>query len=250
MSERTCTENDCAEGEKARGLCNKHLLRLYRTGTTAARPRKPQPEGGRRCSEPSCTDPHEARGYCNRHYKQKREAGELPVLRRTLRDRFEEKVDRQGPIPPHRPDLGPCHLWTAGKNKNGYGSIGLPGQDTGSAGAHRVAWELYRGPIPEGMHVDHMCHRHDCVNVAHLRLATVPQNAENYSGGPRPHNQRSRHRGVCWDKTNKKWKVTVRHHGRQYSGGYFALEHEDAAGEAARQLRLRLHTYNDADRAA
>jgi hypothetical protein len=39
--------------------------------------------------------------------------------------------------------------------------------------AHRVAWELTYGPIPEGMQVDHLCRNTLCVRATHLRLMTV-----------------------------------------------------------------------------
>lgn len=43
--------------------------------------------------------------------------------------------------------------------------------------AHRVVWRLLRGPIPEGMVLDHMCRNRACVNPAHLRVFTRQQNA-------------------------------------------------------------------------
>lgn len=40
------------------------------------------------------------------------------------------------------------------------------------AKAHRVAYEEVHGPIPEGMHVHHLCHTKACVNVEHMQLMT------------------------------------------------------------------------------
>ena len=55
-----------------------------------------------------------------------------------------------------------CWLWR-GATTNGYGVFGL--RDGVKVKAHRLAWELYCGPIPEGMNVLHHCDNRRCVNV-------------------------------------------------------------------------------------
>jgi len=66
-----------------------------------------------------------------------------------------------------------CWLWTGARFSNGYGSFWLLGK---SVGAHRVAYELWRGPIPEGLHLDHLCRVRHCVNPDHLEPVTVREN--------------------------------------------------------------------------
>lgn len=87
----------------------------------------------------------------------------------TTRRRLWSKVNKDGPVPPHRPDLGPCWLWTAGKTGQGYGAFraGLA-----LARAHRFVYELLVGPIPDGLELDHLCRVHSCVNPDHLELVT------------------------------------------------------------------------------
>lgn len=90
-------------------------------------------------------------------------------MSRSLRERFEAKVDRRG--------LNDCHPWTASTGSHGYGQI-RDGRTVKPA--HRVAWELYVGPIPDGQEVDHVhergCTTKLCVNLAHLELVTKLEN--------------------------------------------------------------------------
>lgn len=93
--------------------------------------------------------------------------------RRPIAERFWPKVDRDGP--------GGCWLWTAG-TVHGYGSFAMPGMEGGKARAHRVAYEMLVGPIPEGLVLDHLCEVKACVNPAHLEPVT---HAVNTQRGPR-----------------------------------------------------------------
>lgn len=66
-----------------------------------------------------------------------------------------------------------CWLWRKHIIWNGYGQFYADGK---LWRAHRWSWEFYRGKIPDGMHVDHLCRVRHCVNPDHLRIVT---NAEN-----------------------------------------------------------------------
>lgn len=83
----------------------------------------------------------------------------------TLEARFWAKVERRGP--------DDCWLWTAGLN-NGYGTI--YGGRRSPLRAHRVAYELLVGPIPDGLTLDHLCRNRRCVNPAHLEPVSNREN--------------------------------------------------------------------------
>ena len=147
-------------------------------------------------------------------------------------ERFWTKVDRSGD----------CWLWTAALTAAGYGSFRLGGRARPASYAHRLAYEIAGGEIPEGHHIDHRCHNRRCVRPEHLRAVTPSQNNQNYAGARS--DSGSGARGVS--RRGGKWQVVVKRNGKRHYGGvYVALDDADAA---ARALRNRLFTHNERDR--
>lgn len=122
---------------------------------------------------------------------------------KTLEERFWSKVDRRGP--------DECWPWKAGRTV-GYGRFFNGMRDVA---AHRFAYELVIGPIPEGLILDHLCHDHSCpipgfdcphracCNPSHLRPATHRENVLR-GEGPSAKEARQTHciRGHPFDEEN------------------------------------------------
>lgn len=71
----------------------------------------------------------------------------------------------------HNPDNG-CWEYAGYRNRLGYGRLCRGAPSFAPVLAHRAAWELARGPIPEGMCVLHRCDNPACCHVGHLFLGT------------------------------------------------------------------------------
>ena len=67
-----------------------------------------------------------------------------------------------------------CWLWTGHVNGSGYGLIRWRGRQSL---AHRISFELHRGPVPLGLFVLHRCDEPPCVNPDHLYVGTKADNA-------------------------------------------------------------------------
>jgi HNH endonuclease len=82
-----------------------------------------------------------------------------------LAERFERYVER----------TDSCWLWTGHRDRKGYGRFLL--HKGSSDRAHRVAYELAVGPIPEGHELHHTCGEPGCVNPGHLETITPSEHA-------------------------------------------------------------------------
>lgn len=127
------------------------------------------------CSAPDCEAlaKYRAACLCNKHWQRLQRLGRLELP--TIEERFWSKVEK----------TNGCWFWIAAIDAAGYGRFVWPGGQL----AHRFAYELLIGPIPEGLDLDHQCHNADktcaggdkcphrrCVNPVHLEPATRSTN--------------------------------------------------------------------------
>jgi hypothetical protein len=87
-------------------------------------------------------------------------------------ERFWEKVDLDNP--------DGCWEWFGANSGDKWGAYGHMWVDGRHQRAHRLSYEWYVGPIPEGLQLDHLCRNHSCVRWDHLEPVT---NAENGKRG-------------------------------------------------------------------
>ena len=120
------------------------------------------------CSLPDCNRPRKVGYYCNQCYRAVR--GQYAA--RTTVERFWEKVTK----------TETCWLWTGGHTRESYPQF----WDGKRVLAHRWAYQQFVGPIPPGLHLDHVrergCTSTLCVRLSHLEPVTPRENTMRSNG--------------------------------------------------------------------
>ena len=126
-------------------------------------------------------------------------------------DVFKQLIDLRGP--------DECWLWLGSISvKTGYGKKQWFGR---SEGAHRWVWTIFRGPVPEGMVINHLCRNRACVNPYHME---VTSQAENVRHGRTARLTPMQVAEIKAAKSNRRWGDGARL-GRQF-GVSVALIHD------------------------
>jgi hypothetical protein len=105
------------------------------------------------------------RAACSAAHKGKKKRYRCGAVARPIVDRIDAN---SMPVP-----WTGCWLWLRTLDRDGYGSIQV---NKRHMRAHRVSYETHRGPIPDGLQIDHLCRVRCCVNPDHLEPVTCREN--------------------------------------------------------------------------
>lgn len=124
------------------------------------------------CAQFGCGNTARARGLCTGHYQAAKRSGVLPeAWGRAQRspEPMRMKLERGRHIDK---ETG-CWEWT-GRVEDGYGRV--PTSGSRYVRAHRAAYEIWTGPIPKELEIDHVCRNRRCFNPDHLEAVTHKEN--------------------------------------------------------------------------
>ena len=175
MSVKICSEERCGEVVFCDGLCAAHYQRLLKNINDGKEVCKD------RCSATDCIRPVYAKGLCSKHYQRFRKTGSYldEYLKNDSQLSVKERLEKNGIIKENG-----CIEWAKQRDTDGYGRISIKNYPHM---VHRVAYEIYIGPIPPGMLVCHKCDNPSCFNHAHLFLGTGKENLQDMvSKGRKP----------------------------------------------------------------
>jgi len=176
------------------------------------------------CLVDDCTNKPRSRGYCQTHYMRWYRTGNPSRVKRDMPASPEESFAMNTRW------SGDCLVWSSASQSQEYAQIRVNGK---RVGVHRYSWERTNGPIADGLFVDHICHNPSCVNVEHLRLASVSQNSS-YRAGATEKNKSSGVRNVY--KNRNGWRVALTKDGKQHRfGTYPTVEEAAVVAEQARK---------------
>ncbi len=176
MVVRACSVDGCEGKYCARGFCARHYHLKRQDGSLLKLP----PD--RLCELDGCDRKYEARGLCVLHYQRFRKTGTTDAPPRRAIVRVLDRIVTFSDVEVRRlaretRTEGTCLVWTRARNPGGYGIFSLgKGNDCRTILAHRAAYQMARGPIPEGLVIDHLCRNRACVKVEHLEVVTQREN--------------------------------------------------------------------------
>lgn len=119
------------------------------------------------CSIDGCNKANFGRGWCHMHWNRWKRNGHPEKVAQVQGDDLYRLRQR------YVEDESGCWLWVGECNDNGYGRFSVKGR---KVYAHRSSYEIHVGPIPEGLHIDHLCRVRNCVNPEHLEPVTRSEN--------------------------------------------------------------------------
>ena len=125
----------------------------------------------KQCSIDGCEKKVQARGLCSGHYSIWRKYGD-PLAAKQQQNHGMSLMDRL--LARCSKSTG-CWEWNGSSDAKGYGRINIGNKPML---VHRTSWEVFRGPIPNGMYVLHRCDNPRCIRPEHLFLGDQQMNMD------------------------------------------------------------------------
>lgn len=169
MSEGTpvCSIDGCDRAIRARGWCSLHYKRWRAHGTTDLIPKVRPPRVI--CRVEDCVGRGSYKGWCVKHYQRWLRLGQtdLPAKPSPIEHMLAHvAITSSG-----------CWEWLGARSDTGYGHFRVDGREQY---VHRLSYEHFIGPIPDGLTIDHVwargCVSRACCNPAHLEAVTYRVN--------------------------------------------------------------------------
>lgn len=107
-------------------------------------------------------------------------------------------------------DDSSCWIWTGALTRGDYGNMMIKKK---TKRAHRVSYELFVGPIPQGLHVLHRCDTPQCINPNHLFVGTQKENLADMRKKMR-HIYGEKHHKVKISNAVKNWAIVTAKSGK------------------------------------
>jgi hypothetical protein len=175
-----CSVSSCTRASYARGMCQAHYRRQRKHGDVCEdTPVRVQRSD---CSIEGCDSPHYEYGFCIKHAARWRRHGDPHA---TLRIGYNQSIEAKFRLwMPDAPPTHGCWLWRGRSGSHGYGVISRGNRHIR---ASRVSYELFNGPIPDGLVIRHTCDNPPCVHPRHLITGTGADNTRDMVERDRHH---------------------------------------------------------------
>ena len=170
MPKSICSIEECERPSRRRGWCSMHHQRWKKHGDPTFTKHR---QG---CTIPNCKGEHAAHGLCQTHYGRQWKHGnplhsDRPTFKMTVNQAFRHYMP--GSPPPAPSSVEGCWIWQGPTETLGYGAFRSEGR---VHKAHRISYERFVGPIPDGLLLRHTCDVRNCIQPAHLIPGTDAEN--------------------------------------------------------------------------